>query len=112
MSHDVQRFYDGLPPRWKTRFNDSYDEHPDWTDPQRASFIEVMMKIEGEWPPKTPPEQFLKEIMNKVSQFLQVNFPEIYNSVRDYIANVSRKLSQYVNAAWETFKDILDDIFI
>lgn len=113
MSYEVQKYYNSLDARWKARFDDTYREHPEWDDSQRVSFIEMVKTIEIGFntDPTLPPSNFLQVILNKVANFLQNQFPGIYRSVSAKIAEISRKISQYAHAAWDKFKEILDDIF-
>lgn len=94
MTQEELKFYNSLPPCWKTEFNDYKSKHPEWGLIQLMNRISIGITLEGEdcqsgfinkppIPPITPTNPvFLKTIMGKADKWMSKNIPpDLYKKV-------------------------------
>lgn len=104
--------YNALPTEAKDFYNLAKKNHPNWSHQQRFVYATICMQDPfGQGPEPEPPSNIFKKMLEKAQNFLQENFPGIYETVAEVFSTLLRRLRDAIHATLETIKGWLNELF-
>lgn len=109
MTDEELKEYNKLSQNGKDAYNTGMRIHPEWSHKQAMTYATiVIMTQETPLPPGPDPitfKEIYKNIIIKAQQFIQKDFPRIYQQVKDYFVQAIDWLTNAVNV---TLNKIID----
>lgn len=111
MTQEELKEYNNLPPEGKDAYNSGMRAHPEWTHGQAFTYAIIVLQALGMPYPTggTTDGNELKKIYQtillKAQQFIQIDFPRIYQQVKE---TFKKALDWLANAVNVTLNKIID----
>lgn len=109
MTDEELKEYNKLSQNGKDAYNTGMRIHPEWSHKQAMTYATIVIMTQDTPLPPGPNPITLKEIYKKIiikaQQFIQKDFPRIYQQVKDYFVQAIDWLTNAVNV---TLNSIID----
>ena len=107
MTEGERKDYNKLPAAGKDYYDMAMKNYPDWSHNQAMTFVAITLNLQ---PPRNKFEA-LKDLLiatiEKAKDFLSVNFPDLYQQVKESYNSIVSSIQNAANVAVETIQKLI-----